>query len=183
MFCYAMTVWSARFQRAKTVFKSGGTVSRPSVVMTRAVTPIVRHRAAGMLAFAARDASAFYRAAIAAGFRGRGLADDLVDRMPIFLTRSSRVLTAEASRLFEQGKEQDMNHDRGDVIASTESSKLDGLLRMPAVVRQTGLARSTIYRLMASNEFPRPLRLARRAVGWRRADIDRWTQSLPTAAH
>lgn len=76
-----------------------------------------------------------------------------------------------------------MHHDRGDVIASPETSKLGVLLRMPAVVRQTGLARSTIYRLMASNEFPRPVRLARRAVGWRRADIDRWSESLPTAAH
>lgn len=57
------------------------------------------------------------------------------------------------------------------------------LLRLPAVVRHTGLSRSTIYRLMAARHFPAPVKLAGRAVGWRRADVDRWSESLPSAAH
>ncbi|MCB2019390.1 MAG: AlpA family transcriptional regulator [Burkholderiaceae bacterium] len=57
------------------------------------------------------------------------------------------------------------------------------LLRMPAVVKHTGLSRSTIYRLMATRHFPIPVKLAGRAVGWRKSDVDRWSQSLPTAAH
>ena len=56
------------------------------------------------------------------------------------------------------------------------------LLRMPAVIRHTGLGRSTIYRLIASNRFPQPVKLTTRAVGWRKADVDRWSESLPTAA-
>jgi len=57
------------------------------------------------------------------------------------------------------------------------------LLRLPAVVRQTGLSRSTIYRLTATRHFPLPVKLANRAVGWRRSDVERWTDSLPQVAH
>lgn len=57
------------------------------------------------------------------------------------------------------------------------------LLRMPAVLRRTGLGRSTIYRLIAHKQFPLPVRLTGRAVGWRKADLDQWTASLPTATH
>ena len=35
-------------------------------------------------------------------------------------------------------------------------------VRMSAVVRMTGLGRSTIYRLMAEDKFPSPVRLAKR---------------------
>jgi len=50
-------------------------------------------------------------------------------------------------------------------------------LRMPSVRQRTGLGRSTIYRMIAMNEFPPQFRLAGRAVGWRESDIDHWAQS------
>jgi prophage regulatory protein len=56
-------------------------------------------------------------------------------------------------------------------------------LRMPTVMRMTGLGRSTIYRLVADHQFPNPVRLGPRAVGWRRADIDRWSVDRPLATH
>jgi prophage regulatory protein len=56
-------------------------------------------------------------------------------------------------------------------------------LRMPSVVYRTGLARSTIYRLIAERKFPSPVKLAGRAVGWRRSDLDRWSEARPSAAH
>ena len=37
-------------------------------------------------------------------------------------------------------------------------------LRMPTVMRITGLGRSTIYRLIADQKFPSPVRLGPRAV-------------------
>ncbi|MDH3210753.1 MAG: AlpA family transcriptional regulator [Burkholderiaceae bacterium] len=54
---------------------------------------------------------------------------------------------------------------------------------MPAVVRMTGLGRSTIYRLIAERQFPSPVRLAGRAVAWRRSDLDHWSVARPTVAH
>jgi len=47
------------------------------------------------------------------------------------------------------------------------------LMRMPTVIRWTGLARSTIYRLIAEQKFPAPVVLATRAVAWRRVDLER----------
>jgi prophage regulatory protein len=57
------------------------------------------------------------------------------------------------------------------------------LLRIGAVVRVTGLARSTIYRLVAHKEFPSPVRLTRKAVGWRRVDVERWSNARDEVEH
>jgi prophage regulatory protein len=56
-------------------------------------------------------------------------------------------------------------------------------VRMPTVVRMTGLGRSTIYRLMAEDKFPSPVRLAKRAVAWRRIDLEQWSAGRPRVAH
>lgn len=56
-------------------------------------------------------------------------------------------------------------------------------IRMAMVIRMTGLGRSTIYRLMAEDKFPSPVKLAKRAVAWRRTDLERWSEGRPTVAH
>lgn len=56
-------------------------------------------------------------------------------------------------------------------------------LRMPTVMRLTGLGRSTIYRLIADQKFPSPVRLGLRAVAWRRSDLDRWSEARPDVTH
>ena len=56
-------------------------------------------------------------------------------------------------------------------------------LRLQAVIRVTGLSRSTLYRLIADKQFPRPVRLGPRAVAWRRSDIDAWGRTRPDATH
>ena len=48
------------------------------------------------------------------------------------------------------------------------------VLRLPAVKKRTALSRSTIYLRMANNEFPKPISLGGRAVGWLEQDIDEW---------
>ena len=57
------------------------------------------------------------------------------------------------------------------------------LLRMGAVMQVTGLARSTIYKLIAEDKFPQPVQLTGRAVAWRRADLERWSAARPTVTH
>ena len=63
----------------------------------------------------------------------------------------------------------------GDVVAV--------LLRLRAVMHVTGLSRSTLYRLIADGQFPRPVRLGARAVAWRRSDVDAWSEARPVTAH
>ena len=52
------------------------------------------------------------------------------------------------------------------------------ILRRPEVEQVVGLCTSSIYAMIASGEFPKPIRLGRRAVGWRQSVIDDWIASL-----
>jgi prophage regulatory protein len=51
------------------------------------------------------------------------------------------------------------------------------LLRLPTVMRITGLAKSTIYKLISQNQFPVPIKLSARAVGWLQSEIEGWVSS------
>lgn len=48
------------------------------------------------------------------------------------------------------------------------------ILRLPQVIKQTGLSRSSIYLRIANNEFPESISLGGRAVGWLQNEIDKW---------
>ena len=47
-------------------------------------------------------------------------------------------------------------------------------LRRQEVVRVTGIPTSTMYELIARGDFPRPVRLTPRLVGWDAEEILRW---------
>lgn len=51
------------------------------------------------------------------------------------------------------------------------------ILRRPEVERLTGLSRSTIYRMMADGEFPKPVKLTRKSVGWPKNAVLDWLSS------
>lgn len=53
------------------------------------------------------------------------------------------------------------------------------ILRLPAVVHRTGISSSLIYDLMSRGEFPRPIRLGKRAVGWQSNDLETWLETRP----
>ena len=55
--------------------------------------------------------------------------------------------------------------------------------RMPAVNARTGLCRTSIYDLIKAGEFPAPVKLGSRAVGWLESDITAWIESRPKAGH
>lgn len=48
------------------------------------------------------------------------------------------------------------------------------ILRLPAVKARTGLSRSTIYNRISEGNFPEPVSLGGRAVGWIDAEIQDW---------
>ncbi|WP_443969605.1 helix-turn-helix transcriptional regulator [Sphingobium sp. CR28] len=55
--------------------------------------------------------------------------------------------------------------------------RLDRILRIGEVTAKVGLSKSTIYAALKNNAFPRPLRLGRRAVGWRQSDLNEWLEN------
>ena len=56
------------------------------------------------------------------------------------------------------------------------------ILRRKLVEAQTGLSRSKIYYLVAREQFPRPIKIGARAVGWVEADIEAWINAKIDAA-
>lgn len=67
--------------------------------------------------------------------------------------------------------------DQGEGMAA-----LPLIVRLPYVLKTTGLGRSTVYRMVAERTFPAPVRLAKRAVGWRHDDITQWTSGRRSTA-
>ena len=51
---------------------------------------------------------------------------------------------------------------------------MTSILRLPDVLRRTGLSRSSIYSLIERGAFPQSVRLGARAVGWTDQSIDDW---------
>lgn len=48
------------------------------------------------------------------------------------------------------------------------------LIRLKQVMDCTGLARSTVYKYMADEQFPKPVKLGGRVVAWVEAEIYAW---------
>jgi len=51
------------------------------------------------------------------------------------------------------------------------------ILRLPAVKSRTGLSRSTIYLRISNREFPTPISLGGRSVGWIESEINEWIEN------
>ena len=49
--------------------------------------------------------------------------------------------------------------------------------REPKVAEETGLSKSTRWRLMKAGEFPPKVQLGPRAVGWRAEEIIEWVKA------
>ena len=55
-------------------------------------------------------------------------------------------------------------------------------LKLKEVVGLVSLSSATIYRMISSGEFPRPVRIGVRATGWRSDEIEKWLASRPYTA-
>ena len=55
------------------------------------------------------------------------------------------------------------------------------IYRLPEVMNMTGLSRSSIYLRVSTNEFPKPIKLGRRAVGWPEESIIAWQAKMMEA--
>jgi prophage regulatory protein len=50
----------------------------------------------------------------------------------------------------------------------------NNILRLPAVMANIGLSRSSIYLRISEGTFPKPISLGGRAVGWLESEIEVW---------
>ncbi len=59
-------------------------------------------------------------------------------------------------------------------LPEIEAQRMSRILRLPAACERTGLSRTTVYRLIARGDFPAPVRLSARAIGFDEAAVTRW---------
>ena len=55
------------------------------------------------------------------------------------------------------------------------------IYRLPEVMNMTGLSRSSIYLRVSTDEFPKPVKIGRRAVGWPEDSIIAWQSKMMEA--
>ena len=48
------------------------------------------------------------------------------------------------------------------------------IMRLSAVMANTGLSRSTVYLRMSEGSFPKPISLGGRTVGWIESEVNDW---------
>ena len=58
---------------------------------------------------------------------------------------------------------------------------MERILRAREVLEVVGFSRATLWRRVKAGEFPAPIRLGSRAVGWYQREIDEWLASRPRA--
>ncbi|MFQ5510058.1 MAG: helix-turn-helix transcriptional regulator [Leptospirillia bacterium] len=56
------------------------------------------------------------------------------------------------------------------------------IIRLREVSARVGLSRSTIYEKISVGDFPAPVSLGGRRVGWWEAEVDEWITSRPRVA-
>jgi prophage regulatory protein len=56
------------------------------------------------------------------------------------------------------------------------------LLRRPEVCARVGVSRPTLYRLIASAGFPRPVAVGTQAVAWHASEVEEWIAARPRAS-
>jgi len=59
-------------------------------------------------------------------------------------------------------------------MADTISIPPVSILRLPMVIDRVGLSRSTIYDMQSRGDFPSPIKLGTRSVGWIDTEISEW---------
>ena len=64
------------------------------------------------------------------------------------------------------------------VLSNLVHQPIDLLLRRKEVERQVALSRASIYRLIKTGKFPRPVALGTGSVRWKQSDVVAWQQSL-----
>jgi len=57
------------------------------------------------------------------------------------------------------------------------------IYRLPEVISLTGLSRSSIYLRISVQEFPKPLKIGRRAVGWSEDSLIAWQAGVMGGSH
>lgn len=68
-------------------------------------------------------------------------------------------------------------------MSSPTVEPVSRVLRFPDVIHRTGLSKSAIYQRIRSEEFPAPVVLGPRAIGFIECEVDGWLRALTRQRH
>ena len=54
--------------------------------------------------------------------------------------------------------------------------QLELFIRLPEVRQRVGVSKSQIYKLIAQDQFPKPVKVSRRISCWVLAEVEQWVQ-------
>lgn len=76
------------------------------------------------------------------------------------------------------------HHDTDTSASDSTSTSIRGksISRNKRVRQRTGLSNSAMYEAIKDGEFPAPIRLGARAVGWLDEEIDAWIEARIAAS-
>lgn len=57
-----------------------------------------------------------------------------------------------------------------------EQSTFNHLRKLPWVMAYLGVSKTTVYRLVNANKFPKPIKTGSRSIAWREGDVVRWVE-------
>ena len=55
--------------------------------------------------------------------------------------------------------------------------QLELFIRLPDVRQRVGMSKSQIYKLIAQDQFPKPVKVSRRISCWVAAEVDSWIKN------
>lgn len=67
-------------------------------------------------------------------------------------------------------------------MSSEQARPVINISRLQDVMKMTGLPQSSIYYLIAKGDFPRPIALSAKRVGWCLSDVQAWLQARVDAS-
>ena len=77
--------------------------------------------------------------------------------------------------LNELGTKEQISQFISNEVSADEMS--DRIHRLPSALDITGMCRTSLYNALADKDFPEPVRLGKRAVGWLESDLMAWVQT------
>jgi prophage regulatory protein len=95
-------------------------------------------------------------------------------------TTATKAVRDLAGCFFILGQKMNLPTAANDNVAQKPNPLSNGatLLRLSDVILATSIGSSTIYRKIAANQFPRPLRLGPGSVRWRASEVVEWIDGL-----
>ncbi|WP_429360955.1 helix-turn-helix transcriptional regulator [Paraburkholderia sp. GAS32] len=64
-------------------------------------------------------------------------------------------------------------------MSSQSPPDRNGISRMRAVIRRTGLSKTSLSRPIKIGAFPSPVRLSHHCIGFRDSEVDHWIATRP----